>query len=462
MDVNLNIIGLDAGTTTISGVLIDTAQLKLLGSKTIPNTSHLKSSQPWENLQQPEWIWEACRQLLHYFSGLCPVVDGIGITGQMHGILYLDQDGRAVSPLTTWQDERGNQVYENDQTYCETLQAATGYPMATGYGFTTHFFNVLNRVIPPHAASFCTISDYIAMRFCENRGPIIHASNAASFGCFDLRSGKFDQGALDKIGIPASFLPLVVSHEIKIGNTPNGIPVCVAIGDNQASYIGSVNSGNNLLVNIGTSSQISVMSDVLIENTSMEVRPFVGGTYLLAGPGLCGGSAYQLVRDFFAEILALCGMPQTDSEDLYLMMDEALKKGFGENELVIDTRFRGTRKTPGLRGSIQNIGMDNFTPGHLISGVLKGICNELKAFHDELPEDARNSRYVIGSGNAIRKNPSLRRMLENVFAKKVLIPRHAEEASLGAAILAASILESGRSMAQIQQIIKYEQDADAR
>ncbi len=459
----MNIIGLDVGTTTISGVLIDTAQLKLLGSKTIPNTSQLKSSHPWENLQRPELIWEACRQLLHYFSSLCPVVDGVGITGQMHGILYLDQDGRAVSPLTTWQDERGNQVYENSQTYCKILEAATGYPMATGYGFTTHFFNLLNRGIPQDAVSFCTIADYIAMRFCENSKPIIHASNAASFGCFDLLSGKFDQSALSKVGISASMLPLVVSHELKIGNTPNGIPVCAAIGDNQASYIGSVNSGNNLLVNIGTSSQISVMRDSMIESGSMEYRPFVGGTYLLTGSGLCGGSAYQLVRDFFTEIIALCGMPQPQGEDLYLMMDEALKKDTGgENELVIDTRFRGTRKTPGRRGSIQNIGMDNFTPGHLIHGILKGICNEMKDFHDELPEDARNSRVVIGSGNALRKNPSLRHMLENVLAKEVLIPRYEEEASLGAAILAGSIVESRKSLAQIQNIIKYEQDAEVR
>ena len=67
-----------------------------------------------------------------------PDIGGIGVTGQMHGILYLDELGRAVSPLYTWQDQRGAERL-TQQTYAERLSELTGYTLSTGYGVVTHF-----------------------------------------------------------------------------------------------------------------------------------------------------------------------------------------------------------------------------------------------------------------------------------------------------------------------------------
>ena len=63
-------------------------------------------------------------------------------------MLYVDANGCAVSSLTTWEDERGNQPYREGSTYAQELSARSGYEMATGYGLTTHFYNLQNHLVP--------------------------------------------------------------------------------------------------------------------------------------------------------------------------------------------------------------------------------------------------------------------------------------------------------------------------
>ncbi len=65
--------------------------------------------------------------------------DSIGMTGQMHGMLYVDHRGEAVSPLYTWQDGNGNELTKDGRTYAEILGEATG-TAASGYGLTTHYY----------------------------------------------------------------------------------------------------------------------------------------------------------------------------------------------------------------------------------------------------------------------------------------------------------------------------------
>lgn len=105
--------GIDIGTTTISAVLIDGSGRELC-HYTVPNDSALHGENSWERLQDAERITEICQDLINRirrdagtFNGHSALA-GIGLTGQMHGIVYFDQNGRAVSPLITWQDGRGD------------------------------------------------------------------------------------------------------------------------------------------------------------------------------------------------------------------------------------------------------------------------------------------------------------------------------------------------------------------
>ena len=71
----------------------------------------------------------------------------------MHGIVYVDNDGKAVSPLYTWQDNRGNLILNNNITYAEFLTDYSGYNLSTGYGLVTHFY-----ILPEGAVKLCTIN----------------------------------------------------------------------------------------------------------------------------------------------------------------------------------------------------------------------------------------------------------------------------------------------------------------
>jgi sedoheptulokinase len=95
---------------------------------------------------------------------------------------------------------------------------------------------------------------------------------------------------------------------------------------------------------------------------------------------------------------------------------------------------------PDLRGAIRSLGLDNFTPGHLVIGFITGMSDELKAFYDRLPKDLRESDFIVGGGNAVRRNALLRRIISDRFGKPLRLAEYQEEAAVGAARLAGEIL----------------------
>ncbi|MDL2253543.1 hypothetical protein LJC49_05635 [Ruminococcaceae bacterium OttesenSCG-928-I18] len=448
------LIGLDVGTTTLSSVAFDTDQGVPVTSKTLPNAASLPPGAPWQRQQDPEVILHLCEELLQGYGKQYPV-GGVGLTGQMHGVLYLDRQGTALSPLYTWEDERGNLSHREGVSHCEFLQRETGYPMATGFGLTTHFYNLENDLVPKNAVTLCTIGDYLAMRLTRQKRPLMHKSNAAGIGLFDLSAGAFSATALQKAGIDPAFLPGISPSEQVVGQTAEGWPVAIAIGDNQASFLGSVGQGSNLLVNVGTGSQVSLCSAHLPQNANYECRPYLDGQYLLLGSVLCGGAAFQLLRDFFLEVTQTLGTPK--EVNFYALMEqEAEKAAQCGDPLLVDTRFRGSRQQPGIRGSIQNIGPGNFTLGQLTLGVLQGMCDELYGYYDKMPGELKEEPVVVGSGNAVRKTKLLQHLLESTFQKQLRIPRFEEEAAFGASLLAARLLLPGCSWAQVRRYVRYQ------
>ena len=103
---------------------------------------------------------------------------------------------------------------------------------------------------------------------------------------------------------------------------------------------------------------------------------------------------------------------------------------------VVKTLFDGTRSCPFDRGSISNLSENNFNPENIIIGFLKGICNELYNFYDNLPEIIKKDKNkIIGSGNALKKNPLLHKAFEEQFELKVKISHCGEEAAFGACLI---------------------------
>ena len=427
-------IGIDIGTTTICAVCLD-EEGRLLQGKTTPNFSY-EDGQPFEVLQSPHSILNSCRQLIAEITDQFHDISAIGISNQMHGILYVDKKGAAISPLYTWQDERGNMRFRDEESYCMRLSRITGYSMATGFGLSTHYYNCLNSCIPDGAVKLCTIGDYVAMQLCGMSVPEMHPSNAASLGLFNIESNQFDMDALRKANISPSILPEITKGEKSIGMTQNGILVCTAIGDNQASVFGSLDGNSTIHINIGTSSQISIVTDSIAASIFMECRPYLFNKYLLVGAPLCGGYSYHILKNFFEESARIMGMNSVDN--LYEKMNTAGLEAYSQDGdgLIVDTRFRGMRTAPHLRGSIKGISSYNFSPQNLIVGMLRGICEELYACFKSIPYSAGNQDHITASGNGVRLNPLLIKLLEETFKRPVNIPDNREEASVGAAKVA--------------------------
>ncbi|HOP11029.1 MAG TPA: FGGY family carbohydrate kinase [Oscillospiraceae bacterium] len=451
----MNVIGLDIGTTSICATVVDAKTGKVFEAVNVANDSFLPS-QPWEKIQDPAKILSKAKTLISQLTQKYALIGAIGVTGQMHGIVYLGQNGSAVSPLYIWQDGRGDLPYQNDQTYAQTLSAFTGCHLATGFGAVTHFYNLKNGLIPKEAVTFCTIHDYVTMKLSNRNRPLTHASDAASFGLFDLQKSVFDRKALEKAGIDPSFFPAVTGQFDIIGKTESGIPITVAIGDNQASFLGSVKDPQqSILVNIGTGSQISLFSDGFVRERSMETRPLFENNFLLVGASLCGGRAYAILEHFFRSVVEMAGV---SSDRLYPAMDK-LSEGFEtlENKLRISTQFSGTRENPALRGSVQNLGIENFTPQHFVVGVLEGIADELYQMYAQLKIQTDQHTVLIGSGNGIRSSAVMRKMFSQKFGLPIRVPLYKEEAAYGAALTAMTAAGFYTDIHQAQQIIRYEE-----
>ena len=433
-------LGLDIGTTSICAVVLD-GDGNIVYTTTKANDYHGQNGNG-ERTQDPEKIFSLCeeiyRETVEKFA-----VKSVGISGQMHGVLYIDKNGQAVSPLYSWQDERGNLPFENS-TYANVLSMRSGYKMATGFGCTSVFYDFVNEQIPETAVSFCTIGDYIAMKLAKRVTPLIHETNAASLGLYDLKNRCWDSRTISIVGLPVLLFPEVSVDVVELGKTNDGVSVFTAIGDNQASVYGAEQSPDTFIVNIGTGSQISIIAEKYAEMpASCELRPYFNGRYLAIGCALCGGYSYRLLKDFFNTV--------SEKEISYETMNGWAENAMNKDMPTTYTLFRGTRKDPLLRASITGISEKNFTAQALTLSVLKGISGELKDFYNELLPITGTRKKLVAAGNAIRMNPALRRIIQEDYGMPLNIPSHKEEAAFGAALIAAETLENH----SLKSFIKY-------
>ncbi len=421
-------IGIDIGTNKISGVLTNTSDFSVADKIVRENNSFLPS-ESFETLQSPEQIYEIAKDIIDDLINDLEDEDKvtyIGFTGQMHSMLYIDENGQAVSPLFNWQDQRGNKIYRNDITYCNHIKAVALRRATTGSGLVTHFFNYKNSFIPGNAKKIVTISCYVAMQLTNTKKAILHTSEADSFDLYNLESNCFDLSAMEKLGLDTDILPEVSKNIIVLGKYED-TQVLLPIGDNQASFYGSCKEDNSVLVNIGTSGQVVIQTEYYRYCDGLEPRPYFGDEYLLIGSSICGGHSYKLLKDFFEMTFNMFNVevPEAMYSKMTLSAFEGYRIG---NPLTVATQFKGTKRDSSLKGSISDITPENFTPMHLSLGILQGVCDELyHIVQNELPENFA----LVGSNKGIRENTLLQKLISERFQHPITIPSCDEEAAFG-------------------------------
>ena len=422
-------IGIDTGTTSVSIAAINESR-ELLRSITENHGAFIPGDFPESRVQNPAKILSIVMAGLESITQEYGSPSAIGFTGQMHGVLYLDKSGNPVTPLYTWEDPSAN-IPVDGKSSLEILHSH-GVKCSAGYGVATHFYLQRAGKIPSDAVRLSTLSDYIAMKLCGKNEPLLSAEMAAGLGGFDVQKREFLLDRLESAGVDVSFLPENVKGYAVIGHSGNDVPVISSMGDNQASFMGSVDGDNTLLLNIGTGSQVSFMTREFAQTDGdIELRPY-GDDYLLAGAALCGGRAYAMLESFYREI---CGSP------CYEMMSGQAEEFLRTHGLTqawnVDTRFQGTRSNPNITGSVTGINDGNFTPGAFTVGVMRGIITELFNMYAAMKNlTGRNAHAIVGSGNGLRKNEIMRRIAGEIFGLEVRVPEYQEEAARGCAICA--------------------------
>ncbi len=477
--------GLDLGTTKISAVLIDTDPPpgRVLGVVSREHGAGLPAARPFEHLQDPERILAAAREALRALDGpngsAGPEAagwDGMCVTGQMHGVLYADARGQALSPLMSWLDNRAGQPHPAGGSWAQRLSAAAGRPIAAGYGAATHFYNRHHGLVPPRAAYLCTVMDWVTWRLTGGSAgagrPVTDATIAASVGLADPLTGRPDPRAMREAALDGLLPSEVVEAGSRVGSTagegglPRGVPVFAPLGDNQAAFLGAVREVEAMaLLNVGTGGQISAWLPAI---PGGEARRRAGGAAVPRRRGAAGGR--HPLRGaglrFAGRVLPRsAGGFRRAGGSGPLRADERAGRGLRGHRRaggpLVDTRFNGTREDPRITGSIGGLTLRNLTPAALVRGFLAGIAGELHGHYAALVGlRAAAPGGLVGSGNGLRRNPALRAEISRRFGLPPRLPRLREEAALGAALAAAVGLGRYPGFRAAGQIIRYEEEED--
>ncbi len=451
------VIGVDIGTTSLCALVAEADSYNVIEVKSCKNDTLIASDNPACFEQDAVKIIEKVIGLLGELVAETKIdkslISSIAITGQMHGVVLLDDRLDPVTPFYTWRDRRAE-----DCGWLETLssQLPETYSMRTGCKLSAGFGGLslswlLNTAADKEKYAGCkavSIMDYLALkftgRFCTDY------SNAAGWGIFDIVDNAWYADMLKVMGIPQEMLPEIVCSGEVLGTLKSDIAekirlsdevkVYVPIGDNQASYYGAGKGKKGVtVVNVGTSGQITVPSDSICLDNGLETRPLPNAGYILVGAILCGGWAYDYLASFFIDVINKVGGIDVDKDQVFDRMKSLLQETYASKGagIAVDTRFSGTRSGIGEQtGSISGIDEGNLKAGNLIYGFLYGIILELA---DMLPPEyleGDNIKELVATGNAIRLNPAMLDIITDIFSKSCVLSQVKEEAAAGAAFVA--------------------------
>jgi sugar (pentulose or hexulose) kinase len=473
-----NHIGLDVGTTTITAVVVDGQTGDVVSKATVPNDAETTSSED-KKRGRSEWdadrVLDIVRTVLTESNSSGHEVAAIGVTGQMHGTLLVDEQCEPAGPFIGWQDQRAAEGYPDSDgsvisdfllAVDETDPSGKVCRPKVGYLGPTLAWLARHNQLPdrPFSASF--LPDFLSARLTGS-SPVTDATNAAGSGLFDVVDCEWYTPLIERLQQNPDNLPRVVFSGSLAGQLAEewadtgidpGIPVCVACGDNQASFLGSVKSPEDtVLINLGTGGQVSVSADSPAVGAGLEARPHVDGKYILVGAGLVGGRTYAWLRDFYLEIGRSIFGIDGDSEDVYermtLLADHVQS---GVDGLQFEPLLTGTREDPRRRGVIQGIGNTNFSAGHLSRALMEGVIAQFKQlYRTAISTGATERNVLVGSGNGIRKNRVLREIAEDQFGLRMRVPGHTEEAAYGAAMQAMVLGGDRSSLEDAAEVIQY-------
>jgi len=395
--------------------------------------------------QHPDDWWRASQMAIRGVLAEAKIqtaeVAGIGLSGQMHGLVVLDRSDQVIRPAILWNDQRTDrQCRQITETVGrDNLVAITGNPALTGFQAPkvlwlrdeepAHFKQVAHVLLP---------KDYIRLQLSHEYAT--DASDASGTLFLDLRRRTWSQEILTALDIPSQWLPPVFESPITSGTLapevakdlglPPGIPIAAGGGDNAAAAVGiGVVEDGLISSSIGSSGVLFANTASFEPDPSGRLHAFchaVPGAYHLLGVTLAAGASLRWWRAVL------------DSPDGYgSLSDLAATAPPGAEGLIFLPYLTGERSPhldPFARGSFFGL-TARHTRAHLTRALMEGVVFSLAdslAIMVDLGLSIKQIR-VIGGG---AKSPLWRQILADMLASRVMFAAGEGGPALGAAIIA--------------------------
>lgn len=445
------LIGLDIGTSGVKALLINDSGETIFSSM---ENYPLSTPKPGWAEQDADLWWNASVRALRKItaSGKCEKskIAAISFSGQMHGLVPLDNSGQPLRPAILWCDQRPVAECEWLQSNFgdELLDVACNPPLA---GFTlpkilwmkNHESSLYGKI-----ATMLLPKDYVRFRLTGEK--YIDISDASGTIMLDVEKGDWAYDLLNKIGISADILPPVVGSEAVCGKItreaaaltglPEGTPVVAGGADNTCAAIGAgiVHPGV-VSSSIGSSGVIFAHCDKLRKDPLARVHAFnhsVPGAFYQMGVTLSAGLSFKWFKDNLGENEKL--LEAAGKGDAYALLSKLAEHAPpGSEGLLFLPYLNGERtphRDPHARGAFFNISLRHGKQ-HMIRALMEGIVFSLKDSLDIIMAqgDAISEIRATGGGG---KSTFWRQMQADIFGVPVCSLTTGEGPALGAALLA--------------------------
>ena len=436
-------MGIDVGTGGTRALLVDELG-KVKAGFTAPHED-MRMERPLWAEQRPENWWEAAQKAIRGVLAQAGVdgasVSGIGLSGQMHGLVLLDEANRVIRPALIWCDQRSQaQVdFVNAKVGPANVLKYTANPVLTGFTLPKllwvrdnepqNFERVRKVLLPKDYLRFCLTGEYAT-----------EVSDASGTSMFDVVNRRWSFEMMDALGLDRGILPVCTeSSEIsgrvsaaaaRATGLAAGTPVAGGGGDQASSAVGNgIVEPGIVSDTLGTSGVVFAHMEKVAYDPQGRVHTFchaVRGKWHVMGVTQGAGLSFQWFRNQLAA-----------GTDYNALTAEAAHAPAGSHGLYWLPYLMGER-TPHLDASARGgwIGITaKHTRADLIRSLLEGVSYSQKDCLDIIEELGVAVESVRASGGGAA-SPFWRQLLADIFDKRVVALETQEGSAYGAALLA--------------------------
>jgi xylulokinase len=438
------VLALDVSTTATKAVVVE-AGGRILG---VASSEYgFEVPRPGLSEQDPAIWWTAAVEAIGTVlteTGLGGAdIEGVGLTGQMHGLVLLDAAGTVLRPAILWNDQRtGSQCDAIRQAIGrERLIEITGNDALTG--FTAPKILWVRDEEPDtykQTRSILLPKDYIRFRLTGQ-----HATDVADGSgtiLFELAARSWSSEIVDALGIDPDWLPSVfegpevtgVIHGDAAAATGlrAGTPVVAGAGDQAANAVGlGVVEPGGICLSLGTSGVVFAATDRPVVEPDGRLHAFCHASpdrWHLMGVMLSAAGSLQWFRDALAPGVDFAGL-----------LEAAGRVPAGSDGLLFLPHLSGERTPhpdPDARGAFVGLTLRH-ERGHLVRAVLEGVAFGLRDSLELIRSATGSSNPVIRASGGGTRGPLWRQIIADVLDVPIATTATAEGAAYGAAILAA-------------------------